>query len=109
MEMKIKSKAKKKLEKVLSKFPNTVNINYVYKYPKIEGGANLAWTPDQKDGRVSKLEQGINIGWSKRGMGFGSILIYQKNGELFLDTESMGKEFALFVLAGLIQKAKLVS
>ena len=101
------SKKAKAFEKLLQKFPDHVCINYVFKNKK-KGGGDIAYTPDEANGKVSTLRQGFEIGWSIKGTGFGGIKIYQKNGEVFIETEAMSKEFALYVMYQLIQKAKLV-
>ena len=104
------AKKKSKFEKVLASFPNRVAIDCVYKKVK---GKNIAFTLDQLDKKtgvpvVSPLEQGIIINYSMKDFGFGQITLWQKNGELYLDAETSGKELAMIVLCGLVKKAKLV-
>jgi len=84
------TKQKKKralLDRILKRFADDVCIDTVYECGKAKG---------------------FEIAWSKKGVGFGDIRIYQKNGKLFIDTETMGKVFALTIMAEVIRKAKEV-
>lgn len=98
---------KKLFQKILKECPDSVSIDSVFKsigkkrlvkYFNYECGIN---------GKERKFrgEQGIEIRWSKSGYGFGTIKISEKDGKLFINTESMGKDFAVLILLSLIIKA----
>lgn len=56
------------------------------------------WKRTEDDGRVVGNEGGVEIHWSKPGVGFGELVFVMKNGKLECDSECMGRKFVQEVL-----------
>lgn len=92
-----------KLEEILSGVPDYVEVRWAaseYEPEKGEGGEPSAGAP------VRLKSASIGIAFGERGFGFGEIAIKQDaDGQVFLDTESMGKEAAAHFLMKLLASA----
>lgn len=47
------------------------------------------------------------INWGKKGVGFGMLCLFEKDGEFSVDNEMMGKDFCKWVLERLIENPNL--
>jgi hypothetical protein len=50
----------------------------------------------------------VDISWAAKGVGFGHLTIYQRDGKLMMRTEAMSREFAEKVVLELVRRAQIV-
>ena len=61
--------------------------------------------------RIRDVEMGKNflrIDWSAKNFGFGSLIVYKKNGQVYLDTEAMGPESVQRIFKALTESATII-
>lgn len=50
-------------------------------------------------------EGDIDLGWNCKGVGFGHIAFYEKEGKIYCNNETMGKDFVKAVLIKLVDES----
>ncbi len=59
-------------------------------------------------GKGSLVDGGLRIHWSHDELGFGAVTLYTVDDKSYIDTEYMGKEFAVDLFLKLLEESELV-
>lgn len=62
---------------------------------------------DNSEDEITLYGDTLVVGWSRKGVGFGQFHFYEKDGQLHIENECMGKEFIKSILTTMVDNAVL--